>query len=117
MFLHTKTTLYRLFTLLLMASLYVLTGCGGGNQVEIVYKNFGEQINSTQNLTIELNHNVAEDNQLNRWDSIPYIQFEPPINGLFNWETPSRLTFAPFKELPPATTVSGTLSSRVMTQR
>ncbi|MEP1032194.1 MG2 domain-containing protein [Ekhidna sp.] len=100
--------------LLTLSSVALLVSCSNKDKVEISYKNFGEEVNTTQNLTIEFSQNIADESKLNLWDSTQYIQFEPEIAGVFNWETPNRLTFSPSEKLPPATTISGTVTKKVL---
>ncbi|WP_462249303.1 alpha-2-macroglobulin [Ekhidna sp.] len=87
--------------------------CSNKNKVEISYKNFGEEVNTTQNFTIEFSQNVADESWLNQWDSTQFIKFEPPIEGVFNWQSPSTLVFSPSKKLPPATTISGVVTKNI----
>ena len=101
-------------SILLTAFLVLTFSCSNKDKVEISYKNFGEEVTTTQNLTIEFSKNVADESKLNQWDSTQYIQFEPSISGVFNWETPNRLTFSPSEKLPPATTVSGTVTKNIL---
>ncbi len=100
--------------LLTLGIVVLLISCSNKDKVEISYKNFGEEVNTTQNLTIEFSQNIADESKLNLWDSTQYIQFEPEIEGVFNWETPNRLTFSPSEKLPPATTISGTVTKKIL---
>lgn len=92
----------------------ILASCSTKNKVQISYMSFGEEITTTQNLTFEFNQQLADEETLNQWDSIEYIKFEPEIKGVFNWETPSRLTFSSTEKLPPGTAIKGTVTKRVL---
>ncbi len=109
-----RVVLFQILFLVLILPI-IITSCGDDGTVHIVYKDFGEEVSTTQNLTIEFNQEVANPNQLNRWDSTAYIQFEPEIKGAFNWESTSRLVFSPANQLPPATTIKGTVSKAILT--
>lgn len=103
---------FRFFTLMtLLLSIY---SCSTKDRVEITYKNFGEEVTTTQNLTFEFNQVLASEEKQNLWDSTEYIRFEPPIDGVYNWESPTRLTFSPSEKLPPATTINGTITNKVI---
>ncbi len=103
-----RTGTYLILVLLLFAA------CDSGKLVNITYRDFGNEVTTTQNLTFEFNKSLADESMLNRWDSTPYIRFEPEIPGAFNWESPNRLVFSPTQMLPPATSVNGTVTDRVL---
>ncbi|MEO9484869.1 MAG: MG2 domain-containing protein [Ekhidna sp.] len=113
---HSQFPLLRSFkkTLLALGVFIFALSCSNKDKVEISYKNFGEEVNTTQNFTLEFSQNIADESKLNLWDSTQYIQFEPQISGVFNWETPNRLTFSPSEKLPPATTITGTVTKKVL---
>lgn len=110
-FFQARTFRSLLLTLIIVG---LVTSCGSKDGANITYKSFGEEVSTTQNLTIEFNQSLADENKLNQWDSTQYIQFEPPIKGVYNWETPNRLTFSPTEKLPPATTVKGVVTKAVL---
>lgn len=91
-----------------------LLSCSNKDQVNITYKNFGEEVNTTQNLTVEFSQALANETKLNQWDSTKYIQFEPSIEGVYNWETPSRLTFSPSQQLPPSSKITGVITAKIL---
>jgi uncharacterized protein YfaS (alpha-2-macroglobulin family) len=66
------------------------------------------------NLVFRFNKAIVPDSLLNRWDSIPYVQFEPAIRGRFRWEHPDELVFSPAGPLAPATSYKATLSKNLL---
>lgn len=108
---HFQSTISNFFFLFLLAGVY---SCSNKDKVEITFRNFGDEVTTTQNLTFEFNQVLADETKLNRWDSTEYVRFEPPVAGVFNWETPTRLTFSPSEKLPPATTIKGTVTNKVI---
>ncbi len=84
------------------------------NAVLLEYTNADKEVLPLQNLVFRFNHPIVADSLLNRWDSLPYIEFEPSIRGRFRWEQPNLLVFSPAAPLLPATEYKARLSSSIL---
>ncbi|MFD2932421.1 alpha-2-macroglobulin family protein [Spirosoma flavum] len=73
------------------------------NEVSVVGRNFGDEVQQTQNLTFTFNKNVGPENQFGDWDSTQYIHFIPAVRGKFKWTAPNELVFSPALAFDPAT--------------
>lgn len=69
--------------------------CSSLNEVQVVGKNFTDEIRLTQNLVFTFNKDLVPESKLNVWDSTHYIRFEPAVNGKFKWTAPNELVFSP----------------------
>ena len=91
----------------LIASLlpFVLFQCSrlSFNEVAVVGRNFGDEVQQTQNLTFTFNKNVGPTDQFGDWDSTQYVRFIPAVRGKFKWTAPNELVFSPARAFDPAT--------------
>lgn len=60
------------------------------------------------------NKDLAPEDKLGTWIDADYVKFEPPIQGKFKWETPSRLVFSPEVPLMPAQDYKATVNTSVL---
>ena len=98
--------------------LLLLAACGGPqNEVQLVERSFGDEVPVQGNLGFTFNQEMIADTFLNRWDSVAYISFDPPIPGRFSWHTSQELVFAPFQTLSPATTYKATLTDALTSHK
>lgn len=74
------------------------------NTVNLEYTNANGEVERLSNLVFRFDKALMKDSLLNRWDSTPYIEFQPKIAGRFRWEHPDELVFSPAQPLAPATT-------------
>lgn len=102
--------------LLLLAILGIsLVSCSDFNSLKVKKTNFGDEVLRAQNLVFTFNKELLNDSSLiNRWDSVQYIKFTPPIPGKFMWTGKSELTFSPMGSLLPATNYTATLSDELL---
>lgn len=84
------------------------------NAVVLTESNAKGEIQQLQNLVFRFNKNLVPDSLLNRWDSIPYVEFEPAIKGRFRWEHGDELIFSPAAPLAPATSYKATITKEVL---
>ena len=96
--------LLRLFLFACLAP-FLLVQCSrlSFNDVSVVGRNFGEEVQQTQNLTFTFNKNVGPANQFGDWDSTQYVRFIPAVRGKFKWTAPNELVFSPTRAFDPAT--------------
>ena len=73
------------------------------NDVSVVGRNFGDEVQQTQNLTFTFNKNVGPTSQFGDWDSTQYVRFIPAVRGKFKWTAPNELVFSPARAFDPAT--------------
>lgn len=99
--------------LLLAAVITLFVSCNK-NAVTLSDTNAKGEVQLLGNLVFHFNKPLVPDSLLNRWDSIPYVQFEPRISGRFRWEHSDELVFSPAVPLLPATTYKATLGKEVL---
>ena len=73
------------------------------SDVSVVGRNFGDEVQQTQNLTFTFNKNVGPTNQFGDWDSTQYVRFIPAVRGKFKWTAPNELVFSPTRAFDAAT--------------
>ncbi|MBD2704047.1 alpha-2-macroglobulin family protein [Spirosoma sp. BT702] len=102
---QTKPQFFQRLFLLFGLPLLVLFGCSrlSFNEVAVVSRNFGDEIQQTQNLTFTFNKNIGPANGLDEWDSTQYVRFKPAMRGKFKWAAPNELVFSPAVAFDPAT--------------
>ncbi|RIV22336.1 alpha-2-macroglobulin family protein [Fibrisoma montanum] len=95
------------FRPLLFVALFFFIGLGCThlpfNEVTVVGRNFGDEIQRTQNLTFSFNKNVGPETGLDEWDSTQYVRFIPAVRGKFKWISPNELVFSPAVAFDAAT--------------
>ncbi len=89
---------------LLAVLLTFLVACtGGSDSIQIVSTNFGETVETHQNLVFTFNHDLVGGDSLDRWFEIPFLEFEPKLRGSFKWTEPNVLVFSPHAGFQPST--------------
>ena len=99
--------------LLLVAVITLFLSCNK-NAVTLSDTNAKGEVQPLGNLVFRFSKPLVPDSLLNRWDSIPYVQFEPRISGRFRWEHGDELVFSPAAPLLPATTYKATLGKELL---
>lgn len=84
------------------------------NEVAVVGRNFGDEVQQTQNLIFTFNKNVAADTHLDAWDSTQYVRFKPAIRGKFKWTAPNELVFSPAVAFDAATNYRAELTDELL---
>jgi uncharacterized protein YfaS (alpha-2-macroglobulin family) len=82
---------------------FSFNSCNSIPEVGIKSLGFGEEIETLQNLFIEFDEELVFDGDLNQWESTPYLNFEPKIEGKFKWIGKKELVFSPAKPMKFAT--------------
>src|SRR3712207_3718128 len=80
------------------------------NKVEILNRNFGEEIAQQQNLLFTFNEDLIADSLVGRWDSTSYIEFQPAVRGKYKWTAANELMFSPDLGFRPSTDYKATLT-------
>jgi uncharacterized protein YfaS (alpha-2-macroglobulin family) len=116
-----KTRLFRLsriggLLLLILIPFLFLLNCSrlSFNEVTVVGRNFGDEVQQTQNLTFSFNKNVGPNAQLDEWDSTQYVRFIPAVRGKFKWTAPNELVFSPAVAFNPATDYRAELTDDIL---
>lgn len=100
--------------LIVLFAILFLAGCTGQNQVEVDNQNFRDQIDQLQNLEFTFNNDLAPDSIIEIWDSIPFIEFTPHINGRFKWANKRQLVFSPTGPFAPNTDYKAEFSDLIL---
>lgn len=106
----------RLLVILLCATLLLNCSRLSFNEVNVVGRNFDDEIQQTQNLTFSFNKNVGPASQLDQWDSTQYVRFIPAVRGKFKWTAPNELVFSPAVAFEPATDYRAELTATILTK-
>lgn len=106
-----KTT--KFFKLSAFLFFFLLAACiSNKNQLNIVSRNFGEEIIAQQNLVINFDKEIAIDSIINRWDTTAYFTISPAVIGKYRWNTRKELVFSPQDGFKPATSYSLTINEK-----
>lgn len=105
--------LFRLFTI---CTLVFCFSCRtqDANTVKLLDRNFDKEVGQATNLIFTFDKDLVGDTLINVWDTVAYIQFNPPIAGRYVWRTPNELTFTPYNLLPPATEYTATFTDKLL---
>ncbi|MEQ1798221.1 MAG: MG2 domain-containing protein [Lacibacter sp.] len=99
--------------LIFTAAVSLLISCNK-NAVKLSETNAKGEVPPLGNLVFRFSKQLMPDSLLNRWDSIPYVEFEPKITGRFRWEHGDELIFSPSASLTAATSYTASISSEVL---
>ncbi len=98
----------------IIALVLIFAACSPGKKVSLAEKNFGDEIETRQNLVFTFDRELAPDSVLNLWDSVSYISFTPEVQGSFKWISGKELVFSPSSEFRPATAYSARLNASIL---
>ncbi|MFT4661453.1 MAG: hypothetical protein ACI8XB_001730 [Patiriisocius sp.] len=95
----------RIVISILAGMLLLLNACQKKQEssVNIVGTNFHEEVPELFNFEFQFDRSMANDTLLKVRIDEELLNFNPPINGTFNWSTEDVLQFIPAKKLKPAT--------------
>jgi hypothetical protein len=96
-----------------MAALSLLIACSGDKKIKITERNFDEEIPLKTMLAFTFNQSMVPDTVVGVWSEIPYLKFEPEVEGKFHWQTASKLVFTPRTAFSPATSYTAKLTDDV----
>jgi uncharacterized protein YfaS (alpha-2-macroglobulin family) len=97
-----------------IACLFLCACNGGKNQLEVVNRNFEEEVDLQQNLSFSFNKDIYPDSLLQQWDTTDYIEFTPKVKGFFKWNSSSEVVFSPEQGFLPGTEYTATVTKLVM---
>ena len=69
----------------------------------------GDEIDPYQNVVFTFDEAVANEDQLNQWDTTQYVRFTPAVRGKFKWTGEKELTFSPYSPFRPSTVFGAVL--------
>ncbi len=94
----------KIVQLSLIGMLLTLASCNfNKTEVKILTTNCKDEVNRNENLSFTFSENLMPDSLLHAWDSVAYMDFEPPVKGRFKWKATNELVFSPLDILPPST--------------
>lgn len=101
-------------SLLALSLALLLSQCSKLNEVSLSSRNFEDVVALTQNLVFTFNKDLVRDSDLNSWESAPYVEFSPKIEGKFKWTAPNELVFSPAVGFQPATDYTAQLNEALL---
>ncbi len=105
------------YLITLILSLIVFSGCDHLPEVGIRRLGFGKEVELLQNLIFEFDEDLVAEGDLNEWESTPYLDFEPKIQGKFKWIGKNELVFSPARPLHFATKYKASLSGNLLRRK
>jgi uncharacterized protein YfaS (alpha-2-macroglobulin family) len=101
----------------LLVILVLFNSCNHLPEVGIKSLGFGTEIEVLQNLVFEFDEDLVFDGDLNKWESTPYLDFEPKIEGKFKWIGKKELVFSPSKPMKFANEYKAKLSENLLKRK
>lgn len=98
----------------LIGGLFFAQSCGNRNGVEVTSRNFDTEVDRQQNLQFTFSKDVYPDSLLQQWDSLPYIEFQPAVRGMYKWNSSSELQFSPADGFLPGTEYTATITRQIL---
>ena len=95
----------------------LIPSCNTLPEVGIKRLGFGDEVDLLQNLLFEFDEDLVSEGDLNEWESVPYIDFEPKIQGKFKWIGKNELIFSPTSPLQFATSYKASLSEQLLKRK
>ena len=105
--------MFKTKTILSAFIVFFLFSCSKKNAVELIDRNFLDEISLGADLRFTFDKDLAPDSLLGIWDSTEYVSFEPKIKGSFKWVGPRELVFSPHAVFKPAERFHGRVTSEV----
>jgi alpha-2-macroglobulin len=102
------------FTYFLLSSFFFLVSCSKFGDVSVSSMNFEDEVQLAQNLVFTFSQDLVREGDLNTWESEPYIEFSPKVEGKYKWTATNELVFSPAVGFEPATEYTATISKSVM---
>ncbi|GAA4831665.1 alpha-2-macroglobulin family protein [Algivirga pacifica] len=87
----------------LCLSLLIQACSSNKSNVNITYKNFQEEIELKQNITMVFDRDMVNPVQVNHWYEQPVLEITPKVAGKFRWKSTKTLEFSPENGFAPST--------------
>jgi hypothetical protein len=104
-------------SILFFLLVFFFNSCNNLPEVGIKSVGFGNEIEVLQNLLFEFDEELMFDGDLNKWESTPYMDFEPKIEGKFKWIGKKELVFSPSKPMKFANEYKAKLSENLLKRK
>ncbi|OYU64527.1 MAG: hypothetical protein CFE22_18275, partial [Cytophagaceae bacterium BCCC1] len=104
-------------SILFFLLVFFFNSCNHLPEVGIKTLGFGDEIEVLQNLFFEFDEELVFDGDLNKWESTPYMDFEPKIEGKFKWIGKKELVFSPSKPMKFANEYKAKLSENLLKRK
>lgn len=104
-----KSTL-RLLVILMVCVAFSACNRNGGINIK---PDFGEEIETQQNLIFNFDKDIFPDSLLNTWDNTSYIEFTPAVGGSYKWNSSSQLMFSPSSGFQPGTEYKAVITKHI----
>ena len=104
-------------SILFLLLVFFFNSCNHLPEVGIKSVGFGDEIEVLQNLFFEFDEELVFDGDLNKWESTPYMDFEPKIEGKFKWIGKKELVFSPSKPMKFANEYKAKLSENLLKRK
>ncbi len=102
---------------LLLLLVFGFHACNFLPSVKVKSLGFGEEVETLQNLLFEFDTDLMLDGDLNTWESTPYVEFTPKIEGKFKWIGKKELVFSPSKPMKFAQKYSAKLGKNILKRK
>jgi len=83
------------------------------NELRVEHQNFEQEIEQEQNLVFTFDKALVPAEQLQKWDTINYLNFIPAVKGRFKWTAPDELVFSPLQPFAPSTDFQAELTANL----
>ena len=92
----------------------LLFSCSDKNTIQITNKNFLEEIDPHQTLTITIDRDIPPDSMIERWTDEKLLEIEPEVKGKFKFSTPRDIVFTAEQGFLPNTEYTINLSPNLL---
>lgn len=89
--------------LLVISSSILFFKCSKFNEVSLSGRNFEDEIQLAQNLVFTFDKDLVSEDELDTWEAVEYVRFEPAVSGRFKWSAKNELVFSPSESFRFAT--------------
>lgn len=102
------------FTLLAACFFLLITGCNLMGKLKVTEVNFPDgEIQTQQTLVFTFNKSLVPDSLVHKWDSTSYLDIQPAVKGVFEWLSPTQLSFSPSGAFQPNTDYKAVLTKKL----
>lgn len=98
---------------LLLLSGFLFLKCSKMNEVSLNSRNFEDEIQLAQNLVFTFDKDLVGERDLENWEAVEYVKFEPEVSGKFKWTAKNELIFSPSESFRFATDYKATLTNEI----
>ncbi len=99
--------------LFVFLSAFLFFKCSTLNEVALSGRNFEDEIQQTQNLVFTFDKDLVGERDLDAWEAVEYVKFEPAVSGKFKWTAKNELVFSPSESFRFATDYKAVLSNLI----